>query len=361
MVFGSPRSITAFGAALALLFSAGCDEPQSADFGGRPPATVEAVRLDPRPFTDSIGLVGHLEAEESVVIRPEISGVIEEIGFVEGETVAAGEVLFRLRDGEQRADLRSATAGRELARDVYRRTQELSKREVSAVAELDRAVAELEAAEAGVELARVELDRTQIRAPFDGAVGARWVSPGDRVLDTTDLVQIDKIDRLQLLFTLPETAVGLARKGIRLELAIAPFPDERFGGEVYFVSPTLDPNSRRLLLKAWIPNPTGRLRPGQFATLEVEVEHIENALVAPESSIVYDGRGSFVWRVGEGNTAERVDVELGPRADASVVVRSGLRPGDSVVSAGTHKIYPGATLNLRENPQVAAGPPEETQ
>ncbi len=321
---------------------------------------MEAVRLDPEPFTDVIGLVGHLEAEESVVIRPEISGVIDEIGFEEGETVAAGQVLFGLRNEEQRAELRSATAQRALARDVYRRTEELSKHEVSAVAELDRAVAELEAAEAGVDLARVNLDRTQIRAPFDGAVGAREVSPGDRVRDTTDLVQIDKIDRLQLLFTLPETAVGLARRGMHVELAIAPFPDERFQGEVYFVSPTLDPNSRRLLLKAWIPNPDRRLRPGQFATLEVEVEHIENALVAPESSIVYDGKGSFVWRVAEGNTAERVNVELGPRGNASVVVRSGLRPGDSIVSAGTHKIYPGAKLNLRENSQVAAAPPEET-
>lgn len=353
--------MTALSAGLALLACVSCGETESAKRRGPPPAAVEAVRLDPQPFTDRVDLVGHLESEESVVIRAELSGVIDEIGFEEGERVALGDVLFHLRDGEQRASLRVAEAERALAADVYRRTQELSQREVSAIAELDRARAELDAADARVELARVELARTEIRAPFDGAVGARSVSPGDRIDPDTDLVQIDKIERLQLLFTLPEATVALAREGLKVDVALASFPGERFRGEVYFVSPTLDPDSRRLLLKAWIPNSDGRLRPGQFATLEVEIEHIENALVAPESSIAYDIDGSFVWRVAEGNVAERVPVELGPRGDATVVVRSGLRPGDSVVSAGTHKLFSGAQLNLRTPPQVAAGPPEEAR
>ncbi len=351
---GSPRGLPALAAALALLIVAACGEPESAQPRGPRAAAVEIVRLDPQPFTDRIDLVGQLEAEESVMLRPEISGVVAEIGFDEGQTVTTGQVLFRLRDEEQRAELRAAVAERELAADIYQRTQELSQREVSAEAELDRARAELESAEAGVELARVELDRMQIRSPFDGAVGARWVSPGDRVDSNTDLVQIDNIERLQLLFTLPEMAVSLARTGLTVSLSLAPFPDERFHGEVYFVSPTLDPASRRLLLKAWIPNPDGRLRPGQFATLDLEVEHIPDALLAPESAIVYDSSGAFVWRVAEGDVAERVDVELGPRTEGAVVVRSGLRAGDAVVSAGTHKVYPGAQLN-RRNPAVAVG------
>lgn len=342
-------------AVLALAASAACSETQSGRRGGPPPAAVETVRLDPRPFTDRVALVGQLEAEESVVMHSEISGVIEEIGFTEGAPVDAGDVLFRLRDAEQRAALRAAQAQRELDADIYRRTEALSKREVSAIAELDRARAALEAAEAGVDLARVNLERTRVRAPFDGVVGARRVSPGDRIDSGTDLVQIDKVERLQLLFTLPETAVRLARQGLRVRVGLASFPGERFGGEVYFVSPTLDPDTRRLLLKAWIPNPDAKLRPGQFATLEVEVEHIEQALVAPESSIVYDADGSFVWRVREDNVAERVAVELGPRAEASVVVRSGLRPGDTIVSAGTHKIFPGAPLRAARPPHVAAG------
>lgn len=341
--------------AIALLAGLACGAEESLG-GGPPPVTVEAVALEPEPFTDVVELVGQLESEESIVVRPEISGVIASIEFEEGQAVAAGDVLFRLRDAAQRAALREAVARRALAKDVYARTAKLAKQQVSALADLDRAIAELEASEAGVDLAQVELDRTRIRAPFDAVVGARRVSPGDRVDPSTELVPIDKVDRLQLVFTMPDSAVGIARVGLPVQASFAPYADERFAGEVYFVSPTLDPDTRRLLLKAWLPNDERRLRPGLFATLEVVVERIPDALLAPESAIVYDGRGAFVWRVLEDDTAERVDVQLGARRHGRVVVRAGLSGGDVIVSAGTHKVAAGEPLILqrREAPEPGA-------
>jgi membrane fusion protein (multidrug efflux system) len=104
-----------------------------------------------------------------------------------------------------------------------------------------------------------------IRAPFDGVLGARLVSPGDRVSKNTGLVRIDADKRLRLSFAVPEMAVTAMRVGSPVEIAVTPWPSERFHGEVYFVAPTLDPANRRLLLKAWVPNPDRRLRPGLFA------------------------------------------------------------------------------------------------
>jgi membrane fusion protein (multidrug efflux system) len=324
--------------------------------GGPPPAVVEAVRVETRVFSDVIELVGQLESEESVELRPEIAGVVASFEFAEGDRVKRGDVLFRLRSERQRASLREASARRALAADVFRRTQELARKQVSAVAELDRARAELDAADASVEIAKVELDRTEIRAPFDGSLGARRVSPGDRVDSDTVLVQIDAIDRLQLRFTLPEAAVGLARTGMQVGLSVASFPGERFEGEVFFVAPALDPENRRIGLKAWVPNPGHRLRPGMFANLDAEVERIDAALIVPESAIVYDARGPFVWRLGEGNVAARADVALGPRRAAGVVIRSGVASGDLVVSAGTHKVFPGAAVQIAQ-PATAVGAP----
>jgi len=260
--------------------------------------------------------------------------------------VAAGEVLFVLRSEEQRAALREAGAQRALALDVYERTKALSKVKVSAAAELKRARAEVDRAEAQLDLAQVELDRTRILAPFDGAVGARFVSPGDRVDSDTDLAEFDAVDRLRLGFSLPERAVGLAQKGMLVTVAVAAYPDERFEGEVYFVSPSLDPSTRRLPLKAWIPNEDGRLRPGMFANVQLEVDRNEQALLVPDSAVGYDAAGSYVWRVDADSRAERASVALGVRQDGNVQVLSGLAPGDTIVVSGGLKLFPGIGVEV---------------
>ena len=190
--------------ALFALVSAGCSSDALESPEGAPPSVVETARVESRLFSERVGVVGQLAAAESVVIRPELAGVLESIEFQEGQQVAAGEVLFVLRSAEQRAALREAEANRVLAADVFARTEKLSKVNVSAASELTRARAGVAAAEALVDLARVNVERTRIRAPFDGALGARDVSPGDWVDSDVALVQIDAVDRLQLQFSLPD-------------------------------------------------------------------------------------------------------------------------------------------------------------
>jgi membrane fusion protein (multidrug efflux system) len=196
-------------------------------------------------------------------------------------------------------------------------------------------------ARARVEVSRVGLARMQVRAPFDGLMGALWVSPGDRVTRDTVLTQADAITRLQLLFYLPEQAVAAVKPGIPVKIKVAPYPDERFAGEVYFVSPTLEPEGRRILVKAWMPNPERRLRPGLFAEIEAEIDRRDDALLVPDSALVYDLEGTFVWKVDAESRAHRVPVELGVHQEGKVEVAKGLAPGDVVVSAGIHKVKDG--------------------
>ena len=334
-------------AGLLLLLACGGEAGDAAGpggAGGPDPVTVETVTVTQRPIVDVVDLVGQLESEESVEIRPEIDGVIETVEFSEGQEVVRGAVLFRLRDAEQRARLHEAEANAALAEEVFRRTSQLAKQNIAAASQLDRARADLDAARARVELARVEIERTQVRAPFDGMLGVRRVSPGDRVTTSTTLVQIDAVARLRLSFVIPEVALPIARVGARVALATAPFPGEEFPGEVFFVAPTVDPATRRLQLAAWVPNPARRLRPGMFANLKLKLGERSDALMVPEEAVVYDRQGNYVWRLGEGNVAERTPVEVGAHQEGLVEISRGIRTGDVIVSAGTHKVTQGAVV-----------------
>jgi membrane fusion protein (multidrug efflux system) len=149
-------------------------------------------------------------------------------------------------------------------------------------------------------------------------------------------------------------AVPLARVGVPLELTVAARPGETFTGEVYFVAPALDAANRRLLLKALVPNPERKLRPGMFATIRVEVARHADALVVPEAALAYDSSGPYVWLLNDNQTAERTRVTLGLRGDGHVEITTGLSAGKRIVSAGTHKVAPGARL------QQAAVTPKAT-
>jgi len=336
--------------ALALL-GAACHGAQEAP-PAEPLVTVEAVRIEPALLRDVATFSGQLSAENSVDVKSETSGIVAEIPFAEGQAVAGGDVLFHLRDEEQVARLREAEATLRLARHMFERTRELATREAVSQAQQDRVAADLAVAEARVDLARVELARTRIRAPFDGVVGMRLVSPGDRVATKDALVQIDAVDRLQVTFAMSERGILVARAGAPVEVHVSPYPDDVFPGEVFFISPALDPSTRRVIVKAWVPNRDHRLRPGLFANVDLEVGQRENALVVPESAVVFDQEGTYVWRLDGEHVASRVPVELGLRKRGVVEVRLGLRPGDTIVSAGTHKVVEGKKVALATTPSL---------
>ncbi|UCE87451.1 MAG: efflux RND transporter periplasmic adaptor subunit [Deltaproteobacteria bacterium] len=338
----------------ACAIESGCGPRAEGSAPPPPPPTVEVVTLQYQPVRDVLDMLGQLVASESVIVKPEINGVIDSIEFEEGQRVERGDVLFRLRQGEQRARLRIALAEERLAEAEHLRTKELAKSDVSSAAQLDRAAAELEVARASVELARVELDRTEIRAPFDGVAGERWVSPGDRVSpgerneNVSGLVRVDSIETLELVFTLPEQVLPLVRTGIPVSLTVAPYPDETYRGEIFFIAPSFDPDTRRVLVKARVPNPDRQLRPGLFAQVKAEVSQRDEALLLPEAAVVQDLGGAFVWRVDAERIAHRVPIEIASHRPGTVEIRRGLRPGDVVVSVGTHKVSEGLEVRFAE-------------
>lgn len=349
-----PGLLSALALALALVCACGSEEPAAGASGGpgpRPPA-VEVVTLRPEPFQETAALLGELQADEWVVLKPEIAGVVETVGFREGEAAEQGAVLFQLRDDEQAARLDEAIAERALAEDEFQRTRRLASENVAAEIQLERDRAELAVARAREERYRAELERTRVRAPFDGRVGARLVSPGARVTPGDELVRIDAVDPMELVFTIPEAVLPQVRTGAGFELEVAAYPGRRFPGTISFVAPTVDSANRRILVKGRVPNTEHLLLPGMFATVQAQLG-VREAFLVPEEAVVSDPEGFYVWRIDSDDGAERVPVELGGRADARVEIKAGLRPGDRIVTAGVHKVRAGEKVT----PVAASGGP----
>ena len=138
-------------------------------------------------------------------------------------------------------------------------------------------------------------------------------------------------------------------------MSVGPYPGEVFPGKVFFVSPTLDPATRRILAKAWVPNPDGRLRAGLFASVDMEIGERENAILVPESALILDRQGTYVWKLLEDNVATRAPVEVGLRQKGRVEVTLGLQPGDRIVTAGAHKVSEGKKVLVAQAGGVPSG------
>lgn len=318
------------------------------------PVAVETHTVATRALADDVSAVGSLVSNESVVLRPEVSGRIEAIRFRDGETVRRGAVLVELDAAVERAELQQARANLTLAKSNFRRTQDLFGRKFVSQSSLDDARAKLEVARAGLALAQARLARMQIRAPFDGVVGIRSVSPGDFVQDGDALINLEDIATLKLDFRLPELYLDRVRPGQALELSSDVLPGETYTATVEAIDPLVDAQGRAVRLRASLVNPEMRLRPGVFARVRLILAERGEIPVVPEAALVpAPGNVQFVYRVEDGKV-RRVEVKTGQRRDAMVEVVDGLVPGEVVVTAGQLKLRDGAAVKTAGEPTGVA-------
>jgi len=181
------------------------------------------------------------------------------------------------------------------------------------------------------------LSKMTLRAPFAGHVGLRNVSVGEFVESGQDLVTLVRLDPIEVDFSAPESALGKLREGQKISITVDAFPGQVFGGVVEAIDPVIDPTSRSAKLRAQIPNVDGRLRPGQFAKLQLDTGGAggEGVLV-PEQALLQDGNVRYVYTVVDGK-AHRVEVKTGLRVPGKLQVLEGLKEGDMVITSGQTK------------------------
>ncbi len=309
---------------------------------------VEAAEVEQIPLPRGVSAVGSLRSENSVMLRPEITGRIAEINFEEGGKVKQGQVLIRLDDSVVKAQLHQAQANLSLAQSQYRRAVELGKQGFISKQARDEAASQLKVQQAAAALAQAHLDKTVIAAPFDGLVGLRNVSVGDYVSPGIDLVPIESIDPLKVDFRIPEQFLGLVHPGLKLKLGFDALPGQEREGEVGAISPLVDVGGRSILLRANVPNADGALRPGMFARVRLQFAD-DLGLVVPETALAPSGEEQYVYRIEDGK-ARRVVVQVGLRRGGKVEILSGLRAGDRIVTAGLQKVRDGDTVRILDAP-----------
>ncbi len=327
---------------LVLNGCAGKDEAAASGAGaGGPPGgmqlPVETVTVQPQALVAGLRTVGSLRADESVVVRPEVAGRINRIHFTEGGRVAAGQPLFTLDGSLAQASLNEASANLDNSRRAASRAGELSKDQLIARSDYDKARAALGVDQARAASARTALSKMTLRAPFSGQIGLREVSVGEFVNVGQDLVTLVRLDPIEVDFSVPETALAQLKNGQKLRVSVDAYPDDTFAGEVVAIDPVVDASTRSARLRAQIPNPDGRLKPGQFATLQIDTgTDTDSALLVPEQALMQDGDTRFVYTVVDGK-AHKTVIKTGARVPGMVQVMEGLKAGDVVITAGQAK------------------------
>ncbi len=310
---------------------------------------AQAVRIEmPR----GISAVGTLRSENSVMLRPEVTGRISEINFVEGGKVTKGQVLVRLDDSVNKAQLQQAQANLNLTASQHRRAAELSKQGFISKQAYDEAASQLQVQQAAAALAKAQLEKTVIVAPFDGLIGLRNVSVGDYVSPGIDLVPIESINPLQVDFRVPEQFLGQVHKGLKLSVRFDALPGQTREGVVEAISPLVDVGGRSILLRASVPNADDALRPGVFAQVQLQFSD-DGAIVIPETALASSGESRYVYRL-EQDRVKRVAVQTGQRRSGKVEVVSGLQEGDRVVVAGLQKVADGSAVKVLTPAPAAA-------
>lgn len=347
-------------AALIGLSFAGCAREKSGNstaVAGQQAQAVEVAPVQRRDLRETLTVVGSMEANESAEIRPEIVGLVQGIYFEEGQAVKQGQLLMKIDDAELRAQYTQVEARFKLAELNVARSENLSETRTIPQSEFDRARSEFAAARAELEVLKLRIEKTSVKAPFDGVTGARRISVGDYVTSNSVLTTLNDLSRLKMSFQVPERYLSKVRPGTEFKISSRSLelPDD-ITGEVYFVNPVIDRTTRSSEIKGYLLNTTPALKPGMFANVEVTLEVKQGVLTVPEGAILTVPAGTQIITVKEENgekTAEFVPVRVGLRAQGWVEIeaRDGatLEEGRQVVAAGVGALvlYPGIKLNPR--------------
>lgn len=294
--------------------------------------SVNGIVATPQTFDNNLSLSGSIEANEQVEIRSEVSGIVEGIYFQEGSNVSKGQVLFKVNDLELRAQLRQTSTREGLASENERRAKLLLQKEAISQEEYDLARADLKSAQAQSQLIKAQIAKTSVRAPFSGRIGLRSISPGTYITPAILVAKLVNTGKLKITFSIPEKYASQVKTNTYITFKVAG-SDDKHTAKVYAIEPEVAVATRTLQVRAIAENSSGKLLPGTFADVELPLDIIKDAIVVPTEAVIPVQNGKKVF-ISSNGQAKEVMIETATRTDASILVLSGLKPGDTVITSG---------------------------
>lgn len=314
--------------------------------GGRK-VMVESMIVEPTRLEATVDAVGTVLAEASAALRAEVPGQIIERHFEEGQRVSRGDPLFSIEATVLEAEMNEAKANVEQSEAAYKRSQELIRNKLISGTDFDTARANYNVSVARLNSAQARLSKTVIRAPFDGFVGLRRINVGDYATIGQEIVDVVRLDPLRVEFSVPETMLARVAPGQRVQVSVGAFPGDVFPGEITAIDPQIEVAGHSLAIRARLPNPELKLRPGLFAQVSVTLAVKQDALMVPEEAIWPIGQDKTVYIIDNG-VAKRRSVRLGERKPGLVEVLSGLSAGEEIVVAGQMKLFDGIAVQTKQ-------------
>ncbi len=310
----------------------------------QPGVSVDGYIVQPEVFRETVYTTGNILADEEITVRPEASGRITAIHFREDSEVLQGDLLVKLNDAELQEEKNRITFQINLAEIRENRQKELLERSAIAQDDYDMALNELNTLKAQRNRVQAQIDKMEIRAPFNGVIGLKEVSVGSFVSPEVVITTLQKIDPVKVEFSVPERYRASVQRGQKVRFRVE--GDEEYQeGEVYAMQPRIDHETRSLRIRALAPNPGNLIFPGAFARVEVDLSEIDNALLIPSVALVPEITGYKVFVFNDGRVTER-PVQIGTRTDRRVQILEGLAAGDTVITTGLHQIREGMAVRL---------------
>lgn len=327
-----------------------------------PPEAVTTVVASPQGWVDALDAVGSVAPVQGVTLSADLPGVVERITFESGSPVKEGQALVHLDARQERAQLASAEARRDLAKTNLERSKSLLERQLVPQSEYDQVAALFRQAEAQVAEVKAAIDRKVIRAPFSGVAGIRQVNLGQYVSSGDPIVPLQSLDPVYVDFAVPQQQVGSLHRGQAVSVAADSGARPLGAGRITAVNPVADDATRNVRVQATFANPHRRLRPGMYVTVRVDLGSRTRVVALPATAINYAPYGNSVFIVedlkgpdGKPYRGVRQQfVKLGGARGDLVAVTSGVEPGQVVVTSGVFKLRTGAAVKLDSTTTVPA-------
>lgn len=312
--------------------------------------TVEGVVVHPRPLENVVRSSGSVLASEAVDLVAEVAGRVEKIYFKEGAHVTKGDLLVKINDDDLQAQLKKTELQIQLASEQEKRQRQLFEINGISQEQYDIAVNQVNTLKADRDNLVAMIRKREVRAPFDGRIGLRYVSEGSYVSPATRIASMQKIDLLKVDFSVPEKYAGQVVVGDVVQLK-SEETKQQFTGHLYAIEPKIDPATRTLQLRAMVENKNENILPGSYVQIELKLKKIPDALLVPTQAIIPVLRGQTLF-VRKNGVAVSVPVKTGIRTASFVQITEGISAGDTVLTTGLMQLRTGMKVNVKVKSEI---------
>ena len=321
---------------------------------GLPPATVSTMVVETTAWQPKLSSVGNVRAFRGVELSTEIGGLVQNVPIKSGMDVKEGDLLIKLNDASDVAQLNSLKALADLAKVINERDRQ--QLEIQAISKnvFDTSKADAKSKQAQVEQQTALVAKKNLKAPFSGRVGIVMINPGQFVNPGDKLLTLQTLDPIFVDFNLPQSNAEQIQVGQEIVVTTDAFKGSSFTGKVTAVSPKVDTNTRNIQIEAQLANPDKKILPGMFANVNIKLGDEVKLLTLPQTAVTYNPYGSTVFiakptgkKDKQGKPAleaQQVFVTTGLTRGDQVAILKGVEEGDTVVTSGQLKLKNGTPL-----------------